>query len=129
MTKIGEKIKEARLQNGWSQEELAKKMGYKSKSTINKIELGKNDVSQSKAVKFAEILNVPLSYLLGWTETEITAPLLKEWRNPKTADAISEILTNERLLKHIHLLVQLSDDKMNQIYDQIQYWYDKENAD
>ena len=41
-----------------SQQELATAMGYTSKSTINKIELGKNDVSQSKVVKFSKVLNI-----------------------------------------------------------------------
>lgn len=43
-------------------------MGYKSRSTINKIELGKVDISRSKIAKFAEALNVPPSYLMGWDE-------------------------------------------------------------
>ncbi len=33
-----------------SQEELATKLGYKSRSTINKIEMGKNDITQSKII-------------------------------------------------------------------------------
>ena len=34
--KLGEKIKEIRLEQGMSQEEFAKELGYTSKSTINK---------------------------------------------------------------------------------------------
>ena len=49
-----------------TQEELALKMGYKSKSTINKIELGTNDIPQSKIKKFAEVLNTTPSALMGW---------------------------------------------------------------
>ena len=49
-----------------SQQELATAMGYTSKSTINKIELGKNDVSQSKVVKFSKVLNTTPSYLMDW---------------------------------------------------------------
>ena len=52
---FGERVKERRIELGWTQEELAEKMGYKSKSSINKIELGINDVTQSKIIKFAEI--------------------------------------------------------------------------
>lgn len=51
-----------------TQEELASKLGYKSKSTINKIELGINDIPQSKVVKFAEALDTTPAVLMGWEE-------------------------------------------------------------
>ena len=44
---IGDKIKAQRLAMGLTQEELAARMGYKSKSTINKIELNINDIPLS----------------------------------------------------------------------------------
>ena len=46
--KLGNKIKEIRLEQGMSQEEFAKELGYTSKSTINKIEKGVNDISYDK---------------------------------------------------------------------------------
>ena len=61
---IGDKIKNRRLQLGWTQEELADKMGYKHCSSINKIEMGINDIPQSKIAKFAEVLDVSIPYLL-----------------------------------------------------------------
>jgi len=67
-TKIGTRIMERRQQLGWTQEDLAFRMGYKTKSAINKIELGINDVSQSKVVKFAEVLGVSIAYLMDWEE-------------------------------------------------------------
>ena len=54
---IGEIIKRFREERGWTQEELANRMGYTSKSTINKIEKNINDVNQSKIEKFAEVFN------------------------------------------------------------------------
>ena len=63
---IGDRIKQRRIELGMSQQELATAMGYTSKSTINKIELGKNDVSQSKVVKFSKVLNTTPSYLMDW---------------------------------------------------------------
>jgi len=68
MSTIGKKIQQRRKDLGLTQEELATRMGYKSKSTINKIELGKNDIPQSKIVRFAEALNTSPSYLMGWEE-------------------------------------------------------------
>ena len=69
-THIGTRIMERRQQLGLTQEELAFRMGYKTKSAINKIELGINDVSQSKVVKFAEALQTSIAYLMGWDEAE-----------------------------------------------------------
>lgn len=67
---IGKNIMERRKALGMTQEELAKKMGYKSKSTINKIENGTNDIPQSKIAKFAGVLETTPAYLMGW-ETKV----------------------------------------------------------
>ena len=48
MSKLGEKIKEIRLKEGLSQEAFAKELGYNSRSTINKIEKGINEISYDK---------------------------------------------------------------------------------
>lgn len=75
MSTVGENILIMRKRLGWTQEELAIKMGYKSKSTINKIELGINDIPQSKIVKFAEVLGTTPAHLMGWNdEEEISSP-------------------------------------------------------
>jgi transcriptional regulator with XRE-family HTH domain len=70
MSTVGDRILCMRKQVGLTQEELAKKMGYKSKSTINKIELGINDIPQSKIFQFAEVLGTTPAYLMGWDEEE-----------------------------------------------------------
>jgi transcriptional regulator with XRE-family HTH domain len=69
MSTVGDNISIIRKRLGWTQEELATKMGYKSKSTINKIELGINDIPQSKIVKFAEVLGTTPAHLMGWVES------------------------------------------------------------
>lgn len=66
--KIGEKIKKLREDLGYTQEQLAELMGYKSKSTINKIESGINDITQSKVIEFSKILKTTPAYLMGWSE-------------------------------------------------------------
>ena len=65
---IGLRIMRRRKELGLTQEELAAKMGYKSKSTINKIEKGINDVSQSNLLPFAEALQTTEAYLMGLTD-------------------------------------------------------------
>jgi transcriptional regulator with XRE-family HTH domain len=70
MVSFGARIKQLRTDRGWTQEELARKMGYKSKSTINKIELGVNDIPQSKIGQFAQVLGVTPGYLMGLVTEE-----------------------------------------------------------
>ncbi len=65
---IGKNIRERRLELKLTQEELAKKLGYKSRSSINKIELGINDISQKQISSFAKALQTTPSYLLGFYE-------------------------------------------------------------
>lgn len=66
---LGEKVKKRRLELNLTQEELAKKMGYSSRVSINKIELGR-PVSQKIIARLAETLDVSIPYLMGWDEEE-----------------------------------------------------------
>ena len=65
---IGEKIRNRRMELGWSQRDLAAKMGYTNNSTIAKIEQGKVDVTQSRVIQFSKVLDVPISYLIDWDD-------------------------------------------------------------
>lgn len=70
-SKIGMRIRFKREEAGMTQEELATKLGYKSKTTIAKIESGANDIVQSKVVMFAQALETTVSYLMGWEMPEM----------------------------------------------------------
>ena len=70
MANIGTRIAERRKELEMTQEELAARMGYKSRSTINKIEQGVNDIPQSKIVKFADVLRTTPAYLMGWEQVQ-----------------------------------------------------------
>ena len=75
------RIKQRREELGISQDELAKMLGYKSRSTIAKIEKGENDITQSKIAAFAKALQTTPSYLMGWEDDdkkENTAEVDKE---------------------------------------------------
>lgn len=67
---IGDRIKKRREELGMSQEELAKKVGYKSRSSVNKIEIDGRGLPQNKIVIFAKALDTTPSYLMGWEESE-----------------------------------------------------------
>ena len=69
MPEIGKRIRLRREELGMTQEELASRLGYKSKTTIAKIENGTNDIVQSKVIEFAQILNTTPAYLMGWSES------------------------------------------------------------
>lgn len=62
MKTFGDKVKSRREELGLTQEELAKKTGYKDKSGINKIETNKNNIKQSKIAVLANALDVSPDY-------------------------------------------------------------------
>lgn len=65
----GERVKKRRESLNLTQEELAKRAGYKSRSSINNIETGR-PVSQKIVEKLATALNVSPSYLMCWTDDD-----------------------------------------------------------
>lgn len=65
MLQIYSNIKTRRKQLGYTQTELAKKLGYADKSMIAKIEKGQVDLSQSKIMAFAKALETTASALMG----------------------------------------------------------------
>lgn len=67
---LGENIKHARMKAQISQDELAKRLGYKSRSTIAKIESGENDLTQKKVAAFAKALNVSIDFLMDGNGNE-----------------------------------------------------------
>ena len=68
---IGERIRRRREELGLSQSELARKVGYTSRSTINKIEKDAHGISQDKIVAIARALKTTPSYLMGWEDEEV----------------------------------------------------------
>ena len=73
---VGANIKKRRYELRMSQQELADAMGYKTRSTIAKIESGENDVSQKKLQRFAVVLDTTVEALIsgyGAVQTKSTA--------------------------------------------------------
>ena len=68
MNGLGDKIKQKREELGLSQEELARILGYKHKSSINKIELGLADVPRAKVPAFAKALGMTPVEFSGGSE-------------------------------------------------------------
>lgn len=75
METIGKKIKRLRIEQNMTQDELAKKVGYTSRSTVNKIEIDEIELNQTKIVAFAKALNTSVAYLMGWEDKKTTDDL------------------------------------------------------
>ena len=65
MSVLSARIRQRREALGISQEELAARLGYRSKSSITKIEKGINDIPQNKLLDFAAALETTAGWLLG----------------------------------------------------------------
>lgn len=98
---VGEKIKERREKLGLSQEQLAERLGYKSKTSIHKVEQGITDLPLSKLSEFAKALNTTSSYLMEWDEeksnlttndTPLSSKELQKLEEKKLIKDLSSIL-------------------------------------
>lgn len=70
---IGQIIKKRREELGMSQEELALKAGYKSRSSINKIEVDGRGLPQAKIQAIAYALKTTPACLMGWENDTASA--------------------------------------------------------
>ena len=126
MPEIGKRIRSRREQLGMTQEELASRLGYKSKTTIAKIENGTNDIVQSKVTEFAKVLDTTPAYLMGWTQLD--GNVVNEREPELTARDerdIAKILeqTKEQLLSQEGLMFDgdpASPEAINSILDAMQ---------
>lgn len=64
METMYDRIRDLRIKEGLSQEELAKRIGYSSRSMISRIEKGDVDLSQSKIKLLSTILHTSTEYIM-----------------------------------------------------------------
>lgn len=70
---FGKVIREVREKNDWTLEEMAQRLGT-TKQALSKYERGERTPKITVAAKFAEILNMPLSALVGVDDNLETLP-------------------------------------------------------
>lgn len=99
---IGKKVRQRREELGLTQEELAHKMGFQTKSAINKIEKDVNDINQSKLIKLAEALECSPSYFID-----------NQQSNPDAS--------NEIVMAYAEKLSQLPPEKLNNVMQYIDF--------
>ena len=103
LSAFGLRVQIRRKELDLTQEELAIRMGYKTKSSINKIEKGLADIPQGKIVQLAEALNTTPGYLMGWEEPygtsspddiEKALKLYEQYKNaiPQVQSAVEALL-------------------------------------
>lgn len=80
---IGERIRQARDARGWSQDELARMVGYKNQSAIGNLENRKDGTGGNRIEKIAAALNVSVDWLFKGPDSD-QVPFLppKEPLNP-----------------------------------------------
>ena len=72
---IGERIKQRRIELGLSQEELAHKLGNKSRASVSTVEHDKEDLTTDRIRKYADALETTPAYLMEWVDDP-------NWRPP-----------------------------------------------
>lgn len=70
---IGQRIRERRKELGLSQEELARRLGNKSRASVCTVEKDKEDLTTTRIRQYAEALDCTPAYLMGWEVPHATA--------------------------------------------------------
>ena len=96
---LADRVKQRRECLGLSQEQLALRMGYSSRTSINKIENGR-PCSQKIIARLADALGVSIPYLMGWEEEANEKPIVQD-------DELSE--EKQKLIERIK---KLPEDKI-----------------
>jgi transcriptional regulator with XRE-family HTH domain len=109
-----ERIKSRRKELHLSQEALARKMDYSDKSMISKIEKGKVDLSESKIMQFANVLQTSPEYLMGWIDDPnvnieyLIASSAKDLRSSDILDAYWK--ADKKIQKAVDILLGIELD-------------------
>jgi len=115
----GRNLKRLRQERGMSQEELAKALGFKNRSSINKIEIGRSNIPTDLITRTAEILGVsPLELFQEEPEVKETLPSGSfrggvdiTAKNDKISPVLEKLSPNnqEKLLDYALFLLQQQD--------------------
>lgn len=114
-TGIGNRIREKRKEIGITQDELAKRMGLTSKSTICKVETGKEDnLTLDRVAKYAEALGCSPHYLMGWDEKEAEP-------SHENAVMLATVMKSATMAYYIKKINALSDEKKEALFKYIDF--------
>ena len=135
---VGERVEKLRKEKGMTQEELAKKLGYKSKSSVTHIENGR-DVPRQMVAALSEILETNPAYLMGWsdnseplTDTQARLAELVRDTHPDGVPPVVTMLTgikkevpdraeNPKIKRCMDILSKMTDAELVEIYKYLDY--------
>lgn len=113
---VGDRIKKAIDDSEYTHKEIADKIGIK-KQTLNKYENNTiTNIPSNKIEMIAVVLGISPAYLMGW-EDNLSVQKGRE---------IPDIMSDSDLLKHIEMLMVLSKEHKDKVYNDIEYWYKHE---
>ena len=118
---VGDRIRKQRELAGITQTDLAN-MVKVSKQTLNKYEKNTiTNIPSDKIEEIAKVLNISPAYLMGWVDN------LNSFEDGSSKpDFIVDLLSNNSLTEHVKKLQLLNGEHQQTIFDNIDYWYDKE---
>lgn len=105
--KIGDRIKYRRIELEMSQDELARRLGYKSRSSINKIERDASGLPQNKIADIAKALQTTPAYIMGWEEVQKKADTV--------SDAVLRMKSDPEFLSLVDALCRLDADQISSV--------------
>ena len=118
---IGRNIRQFRELKGWTLEELAERSGYDvstKKSSMSKIENGKNDIPTSRLYAIATALGVEVTDL-------IRDGAGMEARMQQTCDLLAEC-HDQKVYQIVQMVLRLDDYDRGRIHGQIENMLDAE---
>ncbi len=107
---VGERIRRRREELNMTQDELARKVGYTSRSSVAKVESNANGMVQSKLLLFAKALETTPAYLLGWSDDKNM-----EKKNDAIADIILRLRSDEDFLSLVETLSALPPEQLSAV--------------
>lgn len=115
---LGRRIRLCRENMHMSQETLAKLLGYKSKSSINKMESGINDIPQSTLKQIADILHTTPTFLIDGKTPEPAKPI-----------NLYDLLESSQVMFFSKNGKPISEQARNEIKNYIEYVLSKESEE
>ena len=124
---IADRIRNKRIELGWSQTDLAERAHYGDKTRISKIENSGDDISMKQIKKIADALGVSTAYLMGWEKTmSAVSEQLSEQLKPlsEALEVFSYEINNSDLKKAIEIWKEievLPQDKKDNLIKYLQF--------